>query len=419
MLYGQKSADPALIRIRLSVIIQIAGRAKMSQRKVALQIIEESLKELESPKGSLLSAIQKLQRAASIVNDEKKRLWCAIQLADSTYTIPLGKFLSFLKENQDQSTKEYQEGFGEHLKILDDLGLNQGVHFSNEELNVKLDENGGGYANIGSVEESYADLVRLKKGNDGTYYKKHLNNHINYVKKKAHELSSQLYSQLKFSGTVSNCFDILKNAVDDRLLDLNPAIAEQLMLAFKSISSDSDEEWSQALTTCRRVLEGLADELYSPSKEKFNGRPVGQAQYVNRLWAFMDGAIQSESNKELAKTHVDFLGSWLEKVNKLTNKGVHSDLERLEAVKSVFHTYLVVADILEYMDKSKVTVSRPDINTVTLDELEALLNVNRSIAKEIVKARVREGKLDLEILGAIHSVGPKTLSVIKDVFEID
>lgn len=55
---------------------------------------------------------------------------------------------------------------------------------------------------------------------------------------KAHELASQIYNQLKFSGTVSNCFDVLKNAVDDKLLDLNPVIAEQLMLAFKAISSD-------------------------------------------------------------------------------------------------------------------------------------------------------------------------------------
>ena len=50
----------------------------MPQKKIALQIIEESLNELESPKGSLLSAIQKLQRASRIVNDEDKRIWCSI-----------------------------------------------------------------------------------------------------------------------------------------------------------------------------------------------------------------------------------------------------------------------------------------------------------------------------------------------------
>ncbi|HDN1065347.1 TPA: helix-hairpin-helix domain-containing protein, partial [Escherichia coli] len=55
----------------------------MPHKKVALQLIEETLKELESPKGSLLSAIQKLQRTSDIINDDDKKIWCAIQLGDT------------------------------------------------------------------------------------------------------------------------------------------------------------------------------------------------------------------------------------------------------------------------------------------------------------------------------------------------
>lgn len=391
----------------------------MPQKKIALQVVEESLNELESPKGSLLSAIQKLQRAATIVNDEDKKVWCSIQLADIKYTKPLSDFLEFLVKNRDIATQEIKDQIKVYTKKLKDLGLKEEIHYTNEELNVKVDQSGGGYKNIGFIVERYADLVRLKIGNDGTYYKNHLNQHINYVKKKAHELASELYSQLKFSGTVSNSFDILKEAIDDRLLDLNPLIAEQLMLAFKSVSSNKEEEWAQALTTCRRLLEALADQLYPPKKEKISGRSVGQTQYVNRLWAFMEESIESESNKALAKSHIDFLGSWLENVNKLTNKGVHAELERLEAVKSVFHTYLVIADILKYLNKSDVFGAKANINTATLDELEALLNINRTIAKEIVKVRIREGRLDLDVLKNISGIGKKTLDKINEIYGIE
>ncbi|QNU61175.1 ComEA family DNA-binding protein [Vreelandella titanicae] len=391
----------------------------MQEKKVALQVIEESLKELESPKGSLLSAIQKLQRSASIVGDEEKRLWCSIQLGDPTYIQPLKDLSDFLVENQDPSTSAYQKGLSKHIKILEKLGLTHEVHFTNEELNVKLDASGGGYVNIGFVEERYADLVRLKKGNDGTYYKNHLNKHLNYVKKKAHELASDLYKQLKFSGTVRNCFDLLKDAVDDKLLDLNPVISEQLMLAFKSVSSSKEEEWSQALMTCRRLIEALADQLYPASNEKGNGRALGKTQYVNRIWAFMDASIESRSNKELAKAHVDFLGSWLEKVNKLSNKGVHAELGQFEATKAVFHTYLMIADILEYMEEKPESAGKPDINLATIDEIEALLGVNRNIAKEIFKYRVKEGALDCESLSKISGVGPKTIQKAKQEFVID
>lgn len=388
----------------------------MPHKKVALQLIEETLKELESPKGSLLSAIQKLQRTSDIINDDDKKIWCAIQLGDPKYTTPLIELLKFVTESKNSKTKSFQDNLDKRMQSLAEMGIKGDIHYPHEELIWKNGKSGGGYNNIGFIEEQYKDLVRKKSGNDGTYYQNNLSQHLNYVRKKAHELASQIFNQLKFSGTVSNCFDVLKNAVDDKLLDLNPVIAEQLMLAFKAISSDKEEEWSQALTTCRRLLEGLADELYPASKEKFNGRAVGQGQYVNRLWAFMDGAIQSDSNKDLAKAHIDFLGSWLDKVNKLTNKGVHAELDRIEAVKSVFHTYLVVADLLEYMSNTKTSVSKPDINKATLDELEALLNINRTIAKEIVKARVREGKLDLDILKSIKGIGAKTLSNIQKVF---
>ena len=48
----------------------------------------------------------------------------------------------------------------------------------------------------------------------------------------------------------------------------------------------------------------------------------------------MDESIETESNKELAKAHVDYLGSYLERAHKLGHKGVHADVSRTEAIKS-------------------------------------------------------------------------------------
>ena len=391
----------------------------MKQQKESLRLLEEALKELESQKGSVLSAIQKISRASVIMDNSDIHIWCLIQLGEQKYTSVLRKFVDTLVVRQTDDSKEVVEELVEYQSEIDELGLKVGVHYSNDELTAKYPESGGGYVNIGFVEERYADLVRTKNGNDGTHYKNDLNRHINYVRKKAHEVASKLFNELKFSGTVRNCFDLLKNEVDDKLLDLDPVLAEQLMLAFKSVSSNKEEEWSQALTTCRRLLEGLADKLYAPSDKNNNGRPLGQGQYVNRIWAFMDYSIESDSNKALAKTHVDFLGAWLEKINKLANKGVHAELGQLEATKAVFHTYLVIADILEYLSDEKSTQGKPDINSATIDELEALLGVSRNLAKEIFKHRVKEGFLDSETLSTISGVGPKTIKKAKEEFIID
>ncbi len=391
----------------------------MQEKKEALRLIEETLKELESSKGSVLTAIQKLARVALILDNQDVKIWCEIQLGNPIYTIPLKKYIDALLKYQEEKTAISSKEITKIKNELLQLNLKSEFHSTIEELNIKKDINGGGYENIGFIEEAYNDLVRTKKGNSGRFYKVHLNTHINYVKKKAHDIISKLYNEVKFSGTVSNSFDILKDAVDDRLLDLDPKISEQLMLAFKSVSSTKKEEWSQALTSCRRLLESLADKLLPASSEKIDGRVLKQGQYVNRLWAFMDKSIESDSNKSLAKTHIDFLGSWLEKVNKLANKGVHAELNQLEAVKAVFHTYLVVADILEYLIQEETTSTKPNINTASLDELEVHLNISRSIAKDIFKLRTQEGYLDIDILSTVKGVGQKTLEKAKIEFLID
>lgn len=390
----------------------------MTQKIEALRLLEESLKELESPKGSIYSAIQKISRAATLLGNEEIQIWCAIQHGDSRYISDLQEFLSYLKSKPDISSDEFKVNYRAFLKKLKEIGLKEEYHFTNEELNIKASESGGGYVSIGFVEEKYADLVRTKQGNDRTYYKNNLFNHLSYVRKKSHEFASNLFNQLKFTGTISNSFDILRTAIDDKLLDINPSLAEQLMLAFRSVSSEKNEEWSHALTTCRRLLEGLADQLRPVSNEPFKGRPLGQAQYVNRLWAFMDTAIESDTNRDLAKTHVDFLGAWLEKINKITNKGVHTEVKQLEAIKAVFHTYLSIADLLDYLDDSQKSITKPNINSATIDELEALLDINRTTAKEIIKTRVKHGNLDSAMLSKIPGIGPKTLEKAINVFSI-
>ena len=390
----------------------------MTQKAEALRLLEEALKELESQRGSVFAAVQKLSRAATLLENKDVQVWCSIQFAEPRYAQPLKKLLQAATNADDPKSAKRQAPINEAIDKLIELGLKQAIHFTHEELTQKASESGGGYISIGFVEERYADLVRTKKGNDGTYYKNNLYSHLNYVRKKAHDFASVLFNQVKFAGTVSNSFDVLRTAVDDKLLDLNPVLAEQLMLAFKGVSSSKDEEWSQALTTCRRLIEGLADQLYPANKEPVKGRNLGQTQYVNRLWAFMDNAIESESNRDLAKTHVDFLGAWLEKTNKITNKGVHAEVQQLEAVKAAFHTYLAIADLLEYLGPGPVSKSKPNINSATIDELEALLDISRATAKEIVKARVQHGRLDKTLLSKVRGVGPKTVEKAVAVFAL-
>jgi DNA uptake protein ComE-like DNA-binding protein len=387
----------------------------------ATELLQHAVETLESPKGSVAAGVRMLRRAAMLLSEREIRTWCEIQLGNAMYTRPLQTLMEKWdaaadKKNDAAAKKELDEAYAAVAKA----GITLGQDITDEELSIKWGKSSGGLANIGFVEERYADLVRTKIGNDGTYYKNNLSAALNYVRRVAHARAARLYNRVAYADAPQTAFDVLKRAVDDRLLDYAPDLAEQLIAIFRALALESSESRSQALASCRRFFEALANTVYpAPVKSVTDesdsgGRSLGEANFINRLWAFMDSAIASETNRELAKRHVDFLGAYLEKVYRITNKGVHATVSQVEATKAVFHTYLVVADLIEYLPEPSRKSDRLNIHKASLDELESVLNVKRSVAKAIVRLRAERGEITPQILRSIPGLGPKTLARIQE-----
>lgn len=392
----------------------------MDKKIDALSILEEGLNELESKNGSIAIAVQKLARASFMLGENEVYAWTQLQLGNTKYTAILTRLFKLI----DETPKENGGVTINEDKLKDILGSAKelDIHFNgsndiNELYFHKSSENSGGLNSVVFIEQISETLLKQKKGNDSKHYINNVNAHLVHIKKNCHDHIAYLISKIKYAGTTKSSFDLLKEAVDDKFLEIDPELAEQMMLAFKSISSNNKEEWSQALTTCRRLLENLADNLYPANDKVINKRTFKQNQYINRLWQFMHETIESDTNKDLAKAHVDYLGSWLQANNTATNKGVHSEVTQLEATKFVFHIYLMLADLLEYLDDSITSNVKPNIRKITIDELEALLNVNRNVAKDIIKARVKNSGLTLKQLGEVSGMGNKTLEKAKEAIE--
>ena len=394
------------------------------KRETAKDIIIESLDLFESSKGSLLNAVQKLRRAASIIKSKSIVAWCDLHLADPIHVNAAKAFINCHVEYNNEGNKNKAKKIKERLVDLQDAFFKLGhsksyVEEFNAEINAKVNESYGGWNSVGFIEEKYNDLVKLKSYNDGTYYKTSLNRHLTLIREHGHKKASIIFEQLSFQGLPESTFDILKSKVDDKLLDLYPELAEQLMIAFKSVASNDEENWSQALTTGRRLIEKLADLIFSPSKQLHKGRKVDKPQYLNRIWAFLDQTIESETNKELAKNHVDLLGKYIESTYRLTNKGVHSTVSQEESIKGLFHIYLLLAELLKFVENGNFSKSqgRLSINTASLDELEAIGGLSRNIAKEVIKLRVQNGSLTKKTVKLIKGIGPKTFIQLKSNFD--
>lgn len=93
----------------------------MADKKAeALKIIEDGLQQLESTKGSVAIAVQKLSRAANLLDEKDIYIWAEYHLANPKYTKPVQNLLDALnaeykKENEDE------RNYDEVIKLRDGL----------------------------------------------------------------------------------------------------------------------------------------------------------------------------------------------------------------------------------------------------------------------------------------------------------
>jgi len=179
----------------------------------AQELLKQILNELENSKGSVASGIQRLLRVATILGDENVKIWCQVQLGDGTYTDALEELLKAgIAAHKNPTDEKAKKALDDGRKKVEEVGIRLDF-FDQQEWTFKADAGAGGFGNIGSIEERYADLVRTKRGNDGTHYKNNLHEHLAYVRRVGHQRATALHNRLAYADTPQTSFDVLKRAL--------------------------------------------------------------------------------------------------------------------------------------------------------------------------------------------------------------
>jgi competence ComEA-like helix-hairpin-helix protein len=364
----------------------------------AIALVEEALQALQTRKPfSVSTAVRKLEVVAELIGDTKLKAWCHSNLGHRRQLLP---------------DKEDGEDVGKYVDRLRPILAANGMAFQPTEMLARIDKSGGGFESIEFIEDRYEHIKKLKHGNDGTYYLSNLGTTITEVANSAGRAASRLYSTLGFSDLPRQHFDAIRERVNRLLLDICPEAVEQFMAAYERLGGRNSEDWSLALTACRRVIKTVADSVYPPTEEEVGGRKLGDPQYINRLWAYLDKTVAASSDKDLAKAHVDYLGTFLSRLNDKASKGVHTSVSRTEAIQTVMYTYLTLGDLLELApptDRTKLTKGKKiDLNSASLDELAAVPGLSRESAKTIVIRRAAKPFATVEELRELDGIGPKT-----------
>lgn len=204
---------------------------------------------------------------------------------------------------------------------------------------------------IGQIE---SEFEVAKKQND-SYDIRQLSGNISSRKNFLYRYASETYYELKFSGIPDDVFARVRERVDSSLATLLPQSIQELVAVYDDLKSKNAVDWSNAVHTCRRILEDIADKVSPSTKESRtrNGKRIelGQKNYINRIIAFVEDKSNSDRFQHLVGSTIDFLGNRLDAIYEAINKGTHTILEKEEADRYVIYTYLLIGDILSLYEK--------------------------------------------------------------------
>lgn len=166
---------------------------------------------------------------------------------------------------------------------------------------------------------------------------------------------AQRHLELRFSGIASDAFSRIREYVDTSVGATVPSALQKFTAIYDNLSSDNPENWSNAVHSCRRILQDLADALFPPcdtprivsSGKQTRTIKLGPDQYINRLSCFAEDRAGSERSEAIIGSHLSFLGERLDALFRAAQKGSHTLIsDRDEADRYVVYTYMLVGDLL-------------------------------------------------------------------------
>lgn len=169
-----------------------------------------------------------------------------------------------------------------------------------------------------------------------------------------YQYAQRKHYELKFSGIADDVFSRTRERVDATIGEVLPDAVRRFTAVYDNLRSENPEDWSNAVHSCRRILNDLADAVFPPRNDEREVKTengvrrvkLGREQYINRILAFVEDQSSSDRFQDIVGSHINFIAKRLESIVMAANKGTHDVVAKEEAERYVVYTYLLVGDIL-------------------------------------------------------------------------
>ena len=322
----------------------------------ASELSGEILADMEFARIPNHQILLKCRRLARLVGDERGRKWLDLELHGYQILpkdVSQEEYLVYFDYFGRQQDKEKQTGLIEPFGTLEQQVETAKLEIQSCQVpsSIQASSAEAWMPDSASATVQWV-LNRLRDLNLAISIKQAI---IGRVMGYAHSFTLRWYNELHYSDIAQSIFERRRAEVDGKLKDVCPAALEQFVSAYDRLRSESAEDWSQALLSCRRVLKSFADAVFPPSAQPYvdkrgDKHDVSEDKYINRLIAFIEQRISSDTLGALVRSQVESLGMRLAAIHVETHKAVHAEVTRQEADSTVLLTYLLLSDMVDLIE---------------------------------------------------------------------
>lgn len=168
-----------------------------------------------------------------------------------------------------------------------------------------------------------------------------------------HAFVTETYYEREFSGLAESTFERYKRDIDALIADKAGKVLEKIPAVVDRLAEKDPEGVSQALTTCRRIIDSFADAIFPPSDDTFDmgGGSIlklDAAKHQNRINAYIAGKTARKSRRQRLRQNLSNL------YDRVSN-GTHNDVTAEEAFSLFLNVYLLLGEIL-HLDEASGSV---------------------------------------------------------------
>ncbi|WP_019157829.1 AbiTii domain-containing protein [Brevibacterium senegalense] len=163
-----------------------------------------------------------------------------------------------------------------------------------------------------------------------------------------YDMVAEIYHELLFSELQATLFADTQSKVDGSLAEASGSALEKIERVSDRLRDSDPESVSQALTTCRRLIDSVADHVFPARSEPYaigkeTTLSVGSQNVLNRLQAYThERGIAKGRRDRLRRALLDLYGR--------CSAGAHAEVTVDEARFVFLQTYVALGEILTLTD---------------------------------------------------------------------